>query len=93
MVAQLETLSLEHLPKRYQVHLALFHDVKNAEFLQKQLLEGNTEFEYAFLDASMVRIDPRDGVLGTPFLLDLIVPRPFYSSHIALKAIILTTSR
>lgn len=54
MASQLETLSLEHLPQGYKVHLALFHEVKNAEFLQRQLLEGNTEFEYAFLDAGMI---------------------------------------
>ena len=29
----------------------MFKEVKNASFLRQQLLNGNTEFEYAFLDA------------------------------------------
>jgi EKC/KEOPS complex subunit CGI121/TPRKB len=52
----LETLHLEHLPAGYAAHIALFHDVTNAEFLQQQLLAGNTDFEYAFLDASIVSL-------------------------------------
>lgn len=50
----LQSLQLEHLPQGYTVHLAMFHDVKNTTFLHKQLLAGNTEFEYAFVDASIV---------------------------------------
>lgn len=50
----LETLKLEHLPSNYSIHAGLFKNVKNAEFLQKQLLEGNTDFEYALIDASIV---------------------------------------
>ncbi|CAI4218449.1 unnamed protein product [Parascedosporium putredinis] len=50
----METLTLEHLPVDYAVHLALFKNVKNAAFLHAQLLARNPEFEYAFIDASIV---------------------------------------
>lgn len=50
----LETLHLEHHPKDYDVHVALFEDVRNASFLQEQLLAGNEDFEYAFIDAQIV---------------------------------------
>lgn len=52
----LETINLSHLPPSTPVHIALYRDVKNAPFLRQQLLSGNTEFEYAFIDASMVRL-------------------------------------
>lgn len=53
-MALLQTFNLEHLPSTHTLHVALFRDVKNAPFLQQQLLEGNTEYEYAFIDASVV---------------------------------------
>ncbi|KAF2002169.1 hypothetical protein P154DRAFT_618900 [Amniculicola lignicola CBS 123094] len=45
-----------HLPhyEAYPVHICLFSDVTNAAFLRRQLLEANPEFDYAFLDASMI---------------------------------------
>ncbi|KAK4540079.1 hypothetical protein LTR36_009820 [Oleoguttula mirabilis] len=49
----METVSLPHLPD-YPLHICLFKDVNNAPFLRQQLLEGNTDFEYAFLDASIL---------------------------------------
>lgn len=52
----METLTLEHLPADYAVHLALFKNVKNAAFLHAQLLARNPEFEYAFIDASIVSL-------------------------------------
>ncbi|KAI4249648.1 MAG: hypothetical protein L6R40_000437 [Gallowayella cf. fulva] len=48
------TVRLAHLPEDLLIHIALYEDVKNASFLQQQLLDGNTSFEYAFLDASMI---------------------------------------
>lgn len=51
----LETLALEHVPSDHAVHIALFRDVSNADFLHKQLLSRNADFEYAFIDASIVR--------------------------------------
>lgn len=50
----LERLDLEHIPPAYQVYTAYFRDVANTEFLHKQLLSRNTEFQYAFIDASSV---------------------------------------
>ena len=67
----------------YPVQVALFKDVKNAEFLRSQLLAANSEFDYAFLDAAMVSIvhhpilhslftpqrRPHAHAVGTPFHL------------------------
>ena len=50
----LERLDLEHVPPTYQIYTALFRDVANTEFLHKQLLSRNTDFQYAFIDASSV---------------------------------------
>ncbi|KAK4129846.1 CGI-121-domain-containing protein [Parathielavia appendiculata] len=50
----LEKLELEHVPSTYHIYGALFRDVANTEFLQQQLLSRNSEFEYAFIDASSV---------------------------------------
>ena len=50
----LQTINLAHLPEDLAVHIALYENVKNAAFLQQQLLQGNTAFEYAFIDASVV---------------------------------------
>jgi len=57
MIMACETIELPHL-QAYPLYAMLFRDVKNAPFLRRQLLEGNTDFEYAFLDASMVYIYP-----------------------------------
>ena len=54
-MAMLEEFHLSHLPPQLSVFVAQYKDVDNASFLQDQLLAGNAEFEYAFLDASMVR--------------------------------------
>ena len=53
-MALLQTLHLEHLPTSHTIHIALYRSVKNATFLQQQLLAGNIYFEYAFIDASVV---------------------------------------
>lgn len=47
---------LAHTPPGLAIFAALFTDVKNAPFLRQQLVAGNTDFEYAFIDASMVRL-------------------------------------
>ena len=54
-MALIQTLSLAHLPPSLAVHIALYQDLSNASFLQQQLLLGNSDFEYAFIDASVVR--------------------------------------
>jgi hypothetical protein len=50
-----ETIHLAHMPPELALHVAMYTDVENASFLKDQLLAGNAEFEYAFIDASMVR--------------------------------------
>lgn len=52
-MAAVRTFTLPHY-ETYPVQVALFKDVKNAEFLRTQLLAANPEFDYAFLDAAMV---------------------------------------
>ena len=55
-MAHVQTIQLAHLPPSLAVHVALYQDLKNAPFLREQLISGNTEFEYAFIDASVVSI-------------------------------------
>lgn len=49
----METVQLPHL-SQHPLRIGLFKDVKNAAFLREQLLKGNADFEYAFLDAAAV---------------------------------------
>lgn len=49
-----QTLRLEHVPHPHEVHVVAFNDVANGAFLRDQLLSGNPEFEYAFVDSSVV---------------------------------------
>lgn len=53
-MALVETFHLMHLPTSLAVHVALFRDLKNAVYLRQQLLDGNTDFEYALIDANVV---------------------------------------
>ncbi|KAI0006600.1 CGI121 protein [Xylariaceae sp. FL0662B] len=53
-VQLLETIQLEHLPPTHTVHIGVFRDISNAAFLHQQLLSRNADFEYAFIDASLV---------------------------------------
>ncbi|KAI9752625.1 MAG: hypothetical protein M1815_000389 [Lichina confinis] len=48
------TYRLQHLPPDMPVHVGLFADVTNAAELRAALLAGRTEFEYAFIDATMI---------------------------------------
>jgi EKC/KEOPS complex subunit CGI121/TPRKB len=50
----MELVDLPHLQPAHRLHLAYFADVGNSAFLRRQLLEGNAEFEYAFLDAALL---------------------------------------
>ena len=50
----MEQINLVHMPPDLAVYATHFTDVENASFLRDQLLAGNTDFEYAFIDASMV---------------------------------------
>ncbi|KAJ5174896.1 EKC/KEOPS complex subunit [Penicillium canariense] len=54
MALKLETINIPHLPASLPVHVALYRNVQNSAFLRQQLLAGNSEFEYALIDASMV---------------------------------------
>lgn len=49
----METAHLPHLLS-HPLHICLFTDVRNASYLREQLLAGNTDYEYAFLDASVL---------------------------------------
>ncbi|GAB7363255.1 hypothetical protein MBLNU230_g3537t1 [Neophaeotheca triangularis] len=49
----METIRLPHL-EAYPLTAALFTNVSNPAFLRQQLLAGNTDFEYAFLDATLL---------------------------------------
>ncbi|KKZ63935.1 hypothetical protein EMCG_01746 [[Emmonsia] crescens] len=49
-----KTIQLSHVPSNQAVHVALYRDLQNASFLREQLLSGNTEFEYAFIDAATI---------------------------------------
>lgn len=53
-MADVHTFHLSHLPS-HPVHVCLFKGVENTPFLRQQLLAGNSEFEYAFVDATTVR--------------------------------------
>ncbi|CRG90195.1 Protein cgi121 [Talaromyces islandicus] len=53
-MALLETVHLSHLPQNTPVHIALYKDIKNASSLREQLLSGNVDFQYAFIDASVI---------------------------------------
>lgn len=53
-----QTIHLAHMPPELALYVSLYTDVENAPFLKQQLLAGNAEFEYAFIDASMVRNVP-----------------------------------
>ncbi|KAJ5551548.1 hypothetical protein N7535_000508 [Penicillium sp. DV-2018c] len=54
MASTVETISLPHIPSSLPVHVALYRDVQNAASLKGHLLAGEKEFEYAFIDASMI---------------------------------------
>jgi hypothetical protein len=56
-MASVRSFTLPHYDA-YPVHVALFTNVTNAAFLRSQLLAANPEFDYALLDASMVRLPP-----------------------------------
>jgi hypothetical protein len=56
-MASVRSFTLPHYDA-YPVHVALFTNVTNAAFLRSQLLAANPEFDYALLDASMVRLLP-----------------------------------
>ncbi|CAM1504869.1 Fc.00g024600.m01.CDS01 [Cosmosporella sp. VM-42] len=77
MSPALETLVLDHVPASYSVHLAFFRNVQNASFLHQQLLARNGDFEYAFIDASVV--------LSRLQLLSAIFKATLASAHDTLK--------
>ncbi|RMZ68520.1 hypothetical protein GMOD_00008229 [Pyrenophora seminiperda CCB06] len=64
-MASVRSFTLPHY-LAYPVHVGLFTDVVNAAFLRSQLLDANPDFDYAFLDASMI-ISPQH-LLSATFL-------------------------
>lgn len=53
-MSHIETIHLSHVPGNIPLQVALYKDLKNASFLREQLLSGNADFQYAFIDATMV---------------------------------------
>ena len=49
-----EEIHLAHMPPELALYVAMYTDVDNAPFLEEHLLAGNADFEYAFIDASMI---------------------------------------
>jgi len=64
-MAQLTQIHLAHLPSEISIYAALFTSVTNAPFLRQQLLDGNTAFEYAFIDAHRVSYPFSRGLDGS----------------------------
>ena len=64
LIIVMETTILPHLPE-HPLQIGLFTDVQNTAFLRQQLLDGNVEFEYAFLDAAVLL--SREHVLAACF--------------------------
>ena len=62
IMSTLQAIQIPHLPQDLAIFVTLYEDLQNAPFLKDQLLAGNSEFEYALIDASMVR--PRSGHMG-----------------------------
>ena len=51
----LSKVDMAHLSPGLVVYVGLFTEVQNATYLRQQLLDSNTDYEFAFLDAKMVR--------------------------------------
>lgn len=49
-----ETIHLAHMPSELALYATVYRNVQNTQFLRDQLLAGNSDFEYAFIDASTV---------------------------------------
>ncbi|KAH9828485.1 EKC/KEOPS complex subunit [Teratosphaeria destructans] len=60
----MEQIVLPHLPA-HPLRACMFTHVGNTPFLRQQLLDGNSDFEYAFLDAQVLL--SRNQVLGACF--------------------------
>jgi Kinase binding protein CGI-121 len=69
------TLYLPHLPN-YPIHISLFQNVQNADFLREQLVQANAEFEYAFIDAAAVCFWVQSEFTCLEMTLPLEVQRP-----------------
>ncbi|KAF2236472.1 CGI-121-domain-containing protein [Viridothelium virens] len=52
-MAAVQALALGHLPGN-PLFVGTFRDVKNVSFLRSQLLTGNPDYEYAFIDAEVI---------------------------------------
>ncbi|KAI9838650.1 MAG: hypothetical protein M1819_004964 [Sarea resinae] len=53
-MASLKTYQLSHVPSSHVIYVGFFRGVRNAAFLREQLLSGNAEYEYAFIDAASI---------------------------------------
>ena len=50
----LNPIPLSLIPPNLTVYAGLYLDVQNASFLRQQLLDSNSDFEFAFIDAKTV---------------------------------------
>lgn len=69
-MSALETINLSHLPASLPIHVGLYRDLQNAPFLRQQLISGNSDFEYALIDASMVGCGTPGNYLRASLILD-----------------------
>lgn len=53
MSVAVQPITLAHLPTN-PIYLGYFRNVQNVSFLKDQLLTGNPDYEYAFIDASII---------------------------------------
>lgn len=49
-----EKVTVAHSPAGLDVYIGLYRDVKNSRFLREQLLNANSDYDFAFIDARSV---------------------------------------
>jgi EKC/KEOPS complex subunit CGI121/TPRKB len=54
-MADFSRVEISHLPPNTSVYVGLYRNIENAKFLREQLLNRNSDFEFAFIDARNVR--------------------------------------
>lgn len=49
-----ETIHLSHIPEGLALYVSCYTNVTNAAYLKEQLIAANQDFNYAFIDASVI---------------------------------------